>query len=93
MDLRAIMMTVPTQKGAIDFYFYSPVDQYQTLKPLFLNTAASVMIGPDIAYKPDLESGVASAGGGHYTKYGVTAIALMLFLWIRGLFSKKKSSV
>jgi hypothetical protein len=93
MDLRAIMMTVPTQKGAIDFYFYSPADQYQTLEALFLKTAASVMIGPDIAYKSDLESGVASAGGSNYTKYAVTAIALMLFLWIRGLFNKKRSTV
>jgi hypothetical protein len=87
------VMLVPTQKGTTGFYFYSPADQYRTFKPLFLKTAASVTIGPDIAYKSDLESGVASAIGGNYTRYAGYAGAIILMIWIRPLFSKKKPIV
>lgn len=92
-NIYGLMMRVPTQKGTIDFYFYSPADQYQTLRPLFLKTAASVTIGPDIAYKSDLESGVTSAIEGNYTRYAGYAGAIILMIWIRRLFSKKKPTV
>ena len=52
---------------------HSLTDQYQTLKQLFLKTAVSVTIGPDIAYKSDLESGVVSSFKGSTYLRNVTS--------------------